>query len=127
MWPQLTAWMEVGLAELGPLWSGDFTILWHPPEAYTSPLALGDDGPVVGEIARLFARLDGQATALANTRFNDALKQRVILFQRQHQLEDDGVVGLKTLLKLNEQLGIDLTADAARLQLDVAAAEVVLR
>ena len=38
--------------------------------------------------------------------------------QRHHNLEDDGVVGVRTLLKLNEQLGIDMTGEMARSRLE---------
>jgi general secretion pathway protein A len=65
----------------------------------------------------LFARLDGQQQALAGSRFNAALQQRVRLFQLEQNLEDDGVVGVQTLLALNEQVGIDTTAAKARSQL----------
>ena len=43
------------------------------------------------------------------------------LFQQQNTLVDDGVVGVQTLLKLNEQLAIDVTAAQARQQLQAAA------
>ncbi|MEH6570666.1 MAG: AAA family ATPase [Halioglobus sp.] len=108
----------VELFRLGPLWSGDYYFLWHPPEGFAAPLAMGDSSPVVEEIAALFAQLDGQEAGLAKNAFNAALKERVVLFQRQHNLEDDGVVGVRTLLKLNEQLGIDMTGDTARARLE---------
>ncbi len=108
---------ETSLVELGPLWTGRYRFLWHPPRGFDGPIALGDDSPVVTEVAGLFARLDGQQRALAGSRFNAALQQRVRLFQLEHNLEDDGVVGVYTLLALNEQVGIDTTAAQARIQL----------
>lgn len=105
---------EVEPGELGSSWSGGYRLLWHPPEGFSGPLSLGDDSPVVAQVAALFARLDGQPQALAGNRFSPALETRVRLFQREHALEDDAVVGLQTLLKLNEALGIDPTAKAAR-------------
>jgi general secretion pathway protein A len=81
---------------------------------------------VVEAVASLFARLDGQSRALADRTFNEALRERVRLFQQQQGLDDDGVVGVQTLLKLNEQLGIDMTATAARGKLGEAG-EVVQR
>ena len=107
----------VELSQLGPLWSGRYSFLWHPPEGFSAPLAIGDTSPVVEKIAALFARLDEQETGLTKNAFNAALKERVMLFQRQYNLEDDGVVGVRTLLKLNEQLGIDMTAEKARMRL----------
>jgi general secretion pathway protein A len=108
---------ETSLVELGPLWTGRYRFLWHPPRGFDGPIALGDDSPVVTEVAGLFARLDGQQRALAGSRFNAALQQRVRLFQLEQNLEDDGVVGVYTLLALNEQVGIDTTAAQARSQL----------
>ena len=109
---------RVNLAGLGPLWSGGYRFLWHPPRGFDRPIALGESSPVVASVAGLFARLDGQEQALADQTFNSALQARVKLFQRQHGLVDDGVVGVQTLLKLNERLGIDVTAAAARTGLD---------
>jgi general secretion pathway protein A len=107
----------VELSTLGPLWSGRYYFFWHPPEGFTAALAIGDSSPVVEKIAALFAQLDSQETRLAKNAFNKALKERVVLFQRRHNLEDDGVVGVRTLLKLNEQLGIDMTGEMARSRL----------
>jgi general secretion pathway protein A len=109
--------IEISLVELGPLWTGRYRFLWHPPRGFDGPIALGDDSAVVTAVADLFARLDGQQSALAGSRFNAALQQRVRLFQRDHDLEDDGVVGVQTLLALNEQVGIDATAAQARRKL----------
>ncbi|MFV8816204.1 AAA family ATPase [Haliea sp. E17] len=107
----------VDLALLAPLWQGRYHYVWHTPYGFQQAVALGDSGPVVAQIAELFAQLDGQAEPLANTRFNTALQQRVKLFQRSKGLEDDGVVGLRTLLVLNRALGIDPTAEQARMAL----------
>jgi len=118
---------QVSLAELGPLWTGRYRFLWHPPQGFERPLALGDDSAVVARVAELFARLDGQQRALADRQFNAALQQRVRLFQLEHKLDDDGVVGVQTLLRLNEQLGIDTTAVGARNQLQDSDSEMVQR
>ncbi len=118
---------EVELGAVGPAWTGGYRLLWHPPEGFGRPLGLGDNSPAVAQVASLFARLDGQQQALAGNRFSPALQTRVRLFQREQGLEDDGVVGMQTLLKLNEALGIDLTAAAARDKLASAADAAVNR
>ena len=76
----------------------------------------------MAQVANLFAQLDGQPQALSGQSFNAALEQRVRLFQREQGLDDDGLVGVQTLLKLNESLGIDPTATAARQHLQALAA-----
>ena len=109
---------RVSLAELAPLWSGQYAYLWHPPVGLEGPLALGDRSKVVAAVARSFATLDSQPEPLTDTLFNRRLEQRVRIFQDENGLTPDGVVGLQTLAKLNEHLGIDVTAGQARQQLD---------
>lgn len=118
------AWVFAGdgiemlpLSQLAPYWTGAYTVLWRPPAGFSRPLSRGDRSAAVAEVAALFARLDGMDEPLADTLFNEVLEQRVRLFQSRHGLEADGVVGMRTLLKLNEQLGVDTTAGDAREQL----------
>ncbi|TXS90220.1 AAA family ATPase [Parahaliea maris] len=114
---------EVPLRQLASQWQGDFYLLWQPPEGYQRPLALGDTSPAVASVAQMLARLDGQPNPLARQQFNRALQSRVKLFQQQNQLQDDGVVGVRTLLKLNEQLGIDPSRTLALARLEGEALE----
>lgn len=102
---------DISLQELGELWTGEFIFLWQPAQYFQRPVARGDSGPMVHWLAQKFAKIDGQQTPLADQVFTPALAQRVMLFQQDEQLEADGVVGLKTLLKINEQLGIAHTLD----------------
>jgi general secretion pathway protein A len=97
--------VQIPLTELGPLWQGEYLILWRPPASYTAPFSLGDSGPIVAWLAQEFAALDGQSQPLAGEQFNASLDARVRMFQREFKLRDDGVVGLKTLLKLNVARG----------------------
>jgi general secretion pathway protein A len=105
--------VEMNLADLGTKWTGSYRFLWRPPKGFSGPLAAGVSNATVSEVALLFAQLDGQQQPLADTVFNEALKRRVILFQQTYALEDDGVVGMQTLLKLNELLGIDASNSSA--------------
>ena len=91
---------SAALADLGPLWQGEYTIMWQPPIAYTAPVAQGDRGEFISWLAEEFAALDGQDRPLAVGEFNAALDTRVRMFQERHGLLSDGVVGMKTLLKL---------------------------
>lgn len=111
---------QFSLVELAPFWTGRYRFFWHPPTGFERPLSVGDDSDVVAEVAQRFARLDQQSLPLAERRFTRGLQQRVRMFQQQNGLADDGVVGVQTLLKLNEQLGIDVTAARARQQLERA-------
>lgn len=101
--------LDLPLIALSPHWSGDITFAWSGPENYQKPLAEGDSGPAVRWIAERFRELDQQPKALAEQRFNAALTQRVKIFQETHGLENDGIVGLNTLLKLSDALALDNT------------------
>jgi general secretion pathway protein A len=92
--------------------------LWRAPDAWVSPLSLGETSAAVISVADLFARLDGQEGPLARDRFNEALTRRVRLFQQAEGLRDDGVVGVQTLVRLNRALGIDLNSERALRRLD---------
>ncbi len=113
--------IEVPLSTLGELWTGNFTIIWHPSDFYEQPFSENFHGPVVTWLAEQFARLDGQSELLSHDVFNAVLVERVKIFQRSHQLQDDGVVGLMTLLKLNEQLGVATTLKIINIQDAVSA------
>ncbi len=93
---------QVPLRQLAEWWRGDFTLLWQPPEYYQGLLKEGDQGPMVTWLAQAFAVLDVQTRPLAQQVFNAALAERVRYFQRETGLLDDGVVGVKTLLKLQQ-------------------------
>lgn len=119
-----TAWLytpsgelAVSLAQLAPLWTGSYQFLWRAPEGFSLPLTLNDNSPAVAAVAQLFARLDGQERPLAGNVYTPPLQQRVRLFQSANGLVSDGVVGMRTLLALNEQLGMDVTSPLARLRI----------
>jgi len=105
---------RVNLVELAGAWRGGYSLLWRPPMGWRGPLSVGDSSPAVAEVARLFARLDGQPEPLTDDVFTTALAQRVTLFQADHGLKADGVVGEQTMLRLNEATGLPLPPDRAR-------------
>ena len=111
------ATQTIPLSVLGPLWTGEFLFIWQTSEFYRAPFSKGHRGQEVTWLAQQFATLDQQSKLLANDVFNEPLSQRVKIFQDNYQLQADGVVGLKTLLKLNELLNTEpLLNDAGLLQ-----------
>lgn len=96
----------ISLDTLGPLWTGDVFYAWKKPKDFEKPLAYGDKNDTVAEVAQQFALLDAQSRPLTKNRFNSALRDRVKLFQKEHNLKDDGILGERTLMKLNERLGL---------------------
>ena len=98
---------RVSLQQLGTLWTGDFVFIWRRPESFKEAIGVGSRGPLVAWVAEQFATLDQQQAPLAREHFNSQLQQRVKIFQRENNLQDDGFVGIQTLLKLNEALGLE--------------------
>ncbi|ROS05766.1 general secretion pathway protein A [Sinobacterium caligoides] len=92
------------LLSLGELWGGETLIVWRKPDSYQKPIGLGARGAMVSWLAKAFADLDQQPQPLTEDVFNRPLQQRVKLFQRHSDLKDDGVVGVNTLLRLNETI-----------------------
>jgi general secretion pathway protein A len=105
--------MRVPFVQLAERWRGGYRLLWRPPEGFSGPVGRSDSGPVVADIAGLFAELDGQTEPLARDTYSPLLAERVRLFQASQQLSADGVVGEQTLLRLNIAAGRDLSAAAA--------------
>ncbi len=101
----------VELDALGPLWTGDVFYTWKKPRNYHEPLSMGDSNDTVAAVAAQFAMLDSQTRPLATRRFNRALRERVKIFQREHDLVADGILGERTLMKLNETLGLSTTLE----------------
>ena len=100
---------RIPLRQLGESWTGEAILIWRPPAAYQRPVGSSETGPMVSWLAKSFALLDGQDRLLASNRVTPGLSQRIKIFQRKYQLEDDGVAGVNTLLKLNEELGVAMT------------------
>lgn len=98
---------RMSLDRLGPMWTGEYMFVWSPPPGFEEAVGVGSAGPVVRWVAEKFAELDGQPAPLTRERFNSQLEKRVKLFQKSQNLQADGFVGLQTLLKLNEVLGIE--------------------
>lgn len=94
-------------SELAPLWNGEVEYLWYKPPAFQNSIGPGNSGPAVAWLAQQFAQLDGKSEPLTRDRYSEKLARRVQIFQRQQQLEDDGIVGLKTLQRLNQVLGLE--------------------
>jgi len=99
--------------QLGQYWSGKTELLWQPPNSYAPLLKPGDRSPFVRWVANSFAKIDKQSVSLADFHYNKALEQRVTFFQSNYELKSDGIVGLRTVLKMNDVLGEDFSLTAA--------------
>lgn len=99
--------VHIPLAEIGPMWTGDAFYVWTRPRGFVEPLVKGQRSSTIRWLAKQFAELDEHTEPLTNSLFTTTMQQRVKIFQRNHGLKDDGIVGEQTLMKVNEVMGID--------------------
>jgi len=87
-------------------WGGEFTLLWRPPPAYKKPIAPGDQGEDVMWLSQQLQQLDQSAGLNQTTVYQRALVDRIKRFQLEQGLVADGIVGVHTLVRLNNKLGV---------------------
>lgn len=87
-------------------WSGEFTLLWRPPPAYRKPILPGDRGDDVVWLSQQLQHMD-QAAGVAETPvYQQQLVEKIKQFQLEQGLVADGIVGVHTLIRLNNKLGV---------------------
>ncbi|GAB5414899.1 MAG: ExeA family protein [Congregibacter sp.] len=104
----------VTLRRLADEWSGSYWVLKRTSPRIQRVMKRDDRGNDVAELARLFARIDGQEKPLSDSLFNARLEARLKLFQRQAGLSDDGVLGEQTLSAVMLAAGEDMDFAAAQ-------------
>jgi len=84
-------------------WSGALLYLWHSPAEIHS-LRLGDINPEALNWLQNKLRQadDSYEQIITGGRYNAAIRERVLLFQKQQGIKADGVVGRQTIMKLNQ-------------------------
>ena len=98
---------DIRLNELLENWNGNFTLLWRAPPGYQVPLTVGDRGPAVDWLVNRLAIIDDANPGLdPGYIFDGALESRVRQFQISSGLTPDGIAGVKTWIKINDQDGI---------------------
>jgi general secretion pathway protein A len=91
----------VALTALADQWSGAYTLLWRkPPEARTL-VKMGERGPSVQWLSRQLASFEGISLSKdPDPVFDSAMVRRIKRFQLSQDLEPDGAIGPKTLVRL---------------------------
>ncbi len=89
------------IRELDRYWYGQYLMLWKPPLAEKRVLRRGMRGQSVVWLRNTLARYNRQPGGERSDLFDKELETEVKSFQRAHHLEDDGIVGSLTLIKLN--------------------------
>jgi general secretion pathway protein A len=94
--------LTLPLTEIDQSWDGSFVVLWRPPSPGLISIGPGSRGSDVEWLRRRLATLDGQPLAASRTDvYDNALRERVIAFQRSRSLAPDGIAGEETLINLS--------------------------
>jgi general secretion pathway protein A len=93
--------------EINEYWLGQFLLLWKPPLLPIPIIKVGIVNEAVVWVRKRLDIVEGvhSEPKIPSPRFDQALKQRIIAFQRQYQLNPDGIVGEQTLLALQALSG----------------------
>jgi general secretion pathway protein A len=106
-----TATLEFGdrrrtlsLGEIDPFWDGAFILLWRPPSPGVATIGPGARAKDIQWLRQRLAAVDGQPRANGPAVYDNALRERVIAFQRSRSLVPDGIAGEETLTHLQAAL-----------------------
>ncbi len=75
-------------------------LIWQLPSDVELPIQLGTVSPVIADLAKKFAEVDGHATPLSSGLYNGRIRDRIRQFQRQHDLATHGQIDQETWLAL---------------------------
>ena len=94
----------------GLRWPGDYLVLSKPNDIIQRPLTFGEQGQDVIELRRLLAKAgyaDGKTDILGegSVFFGPSLRDKIRLFQLDHNLEADGIVSPLTLMHISGVAG----------------------
>jgi general secretion pathway protein A len=96
-------------AELGPLWLGQYTLVWRPPAGSPTAVRPGMMSTSVTWLRSSLAALgfDAAATETGENYFDTGLETQLREFQRRNRLDVDGIAGEQTQIMINSLLAAD--------------------
>ena len=92
----------IALKQLDLYWKGDFSLLWRHPPGYSEPIKPGVSGDVVLWLSKTMNNINQVSGAAARSYYDKELVKQVKAFQRREGLKSDGVVGVRTLVHINQ-------------------------
>ncbi len=98
-----TASARFPIAQVEPLWYGEYLLLWRPDPHAPSPLAPGMVGTGVAWLRSQLATLQHSQDSGSST-YDDSLTSAVKRFQTDQHMKVDGIAGEDTLVRLSAAL-----------------------
>ncbi len=95
---------SVSLAQFEYYWKGEYSLLWKKPSVYQDLIRPGDEGEAVVWLHQQINKIENNPQGVVSSFYDDRLQQKVRAFQLGQGLQDDAVVGVKTLIHMNHLL-----------------------
>lgn len=95
---------NLNISQLSSLWTGEFVFVWALPPGFTTGNKLNDQGEAVVWLIENLNALDPlNENFLEKTDiFSQAVEQRLINYQQSRGITADGILGMQSILKINE-------------------------
>ena len=97
---------NVSLEQLKFYWKGEFSLLWRMPPGYKDLIRPGNAGKVVLWLSSRMNEINQTLNNNQRSYYDKELVDQVKAFQLREGLENDGVVGAKTLIHINQVTGL---------------------
>lgn len=97
---------RVSLSDLANAWLGQFVVIWNAPPSFKSELRLNQRGATVAWMRHAMEAVDGVRDNGSDV-FDVELEKRVRAFQLIEGMQPDGLVGSRTLIRLNVRSSTD--------------------
>ena len=96
---------KLSLNQLDQYWQGKFILLWKTPDEYSVPIAPGTTDIITRWLYNRFniPTNTSEKTSTGDL-YNQTLAGKVRTFQKEHDLNAEGIVGPMTIIHLNSQL-----------------------
>jgi len=95
------------LKQLQQYWSGDFSLFWKQPPGYFKSIYPGHKGEDVVWLSQKINQVYQSSELPEATVYQAKLIEKVRQFQVSQGLVNDGVVGVQTLIRINDVTGLD--------------------
>ena len=92
----------IPLQQLLFYWKGEFSLLWRQPAGYEDLIRPGSSGKVVSWLSAKMNEINHKPRSTRHSYYDKALVEQVKAFQLSSGLTNDGVVGIQTLVHINQ-------------------------
>ncbi len=96
---------KVSLQQLEIYWRGEYSMLWRNPLGDEEVIKPGNEGALVVWLSKVMNTIYNTPQKSTSSYYDAELVDRVRQFQLSQGLDDDGVVGVKTLIHINRVTG----------------------